>query len=169
MFFSQNIFPETFVVDGKEYVLEEKKSSFKCPNFNIESLEKRLPSFLNGNLVRGGLGHLGDFKIISHKITYSNSSESISRRLPKLEGLLSSYERIDSSRPYISKPTACPGKDGVLFEMWGGGNCSTVCEAWALVIFSNDGSIKKIKGLSYDEYDNCSNYKCPAYNKLKNM
>lgn len=167
--FSCNALSEEFEVAGKLYTLQEKQSDFSCNEFTIQSLEKRLPYSVNENLVRGGLGHLGDFNIISHTITYSSQNKSIIQQLPKLEKLLTSYDRIDPNRPYISKPEACPGNDAVLFRMWGGGNCSNVCEAWALVIFTDEGKIDKITGLTGNEYNNCSNYKCPSYSKLKSM
>jgi len=167
--FSCNALSEEFEVAGKLYTLKEKKIDFSCDEFTIQSLEKSLPHSVNENLVRGGLGHLGNFLIISHTLSYINKNKSISQQLPKLEKLLTSYERIDPRRPYISKPEACPGKNTVLFSMWGGGNCSSVCEAWALVIFSPEGNIKHIEGLTYDEYNKCSNYECPAYDKIKQM
>lgn len=164
---SQVSFSEEFEVEGKAYSLIENKSDFSCSNFTIESLEKRLPRSVNQNLVRGGLGHLDDPRIISHTLTYSN--ESVKKTLPRLESLLTNYDKISPRRSYIPKANACPGNNGVLFRMWGGGNCSTVCEAYALVIFTKLGEISKIKGLTYSEYNNCSNYKCPAYETLNNI
>ena len=118
---SQVSFAEEFEVEGKAYTLLEKKSDFSCSNFTIESLEKRLPRSVNQNLVRGGLGHLDDPRMISHTLTYSN--KSIQKTLPRLENLLKNYDKISPRRSYISKADACPGNDGVLFRMWGGGNC----------------------------------------------
>lgn len=35
--------------------------------------------------------------------------------------------------------------------MWGGGNCSNVCEAWATVVFNKSGGVVSIKGVSLNE------------------
>jgi len=62
------------------------------------------------------------------------------------------YSKIDAKRPYISAPVKCIENKSVLFTFYGGGNCSTVCEAYALVSFKTNGTFNSLKGLNYNEY-----------------
>lgn len=153
LLFSNLSYAETIKIKGKEYTLEEKKEVLNCKAFKIISLEKRLPYSVNVDRIPNGItmGHLGDENILSQTITYK--SKIVSKAFPQLENLLSTYERIDLSRSYISRPVSCIGEDAVLFRMWGGGNCSTVCEAYVLITINENGEISNAKGLTYEEYN----------------
>ena len=96
------------------------------------------------------MGHKGKAHIMSQNMTLVTNGSAID--ISNIYKNIRNYSKIDPGRPYISRPEKCIGSKSVLFYFWGGGNCSTVCEAYALASFEANGKVKTLKGLEYKEY-----------------
>ena len=148
---SINSFAEKVEIDGKLYPVKERSSKVECGNFSIISTTKKLPDFLHHSKIPKSLsiGHKG-INYIGYELTYQAEGKLV--KVKPLESYLNGYERIAEDRLYISRPQKCIQPNTVLFSMWGGGNCSDVCEAFSLITFNPNGEIEKAEGLSMKEY-----------------
>ncbi|MDW7549033.1 hypothetical protein HUZ36_17650 [Pseudoalteromonas sp. McH1-7] len=94
-------------------------------------------------------GHFGNPYLLTQELVYISkagvTTHSISNVWPE-------YERIDPTRYYSATIKQCTDKREAIIAFWSGGNCRDVCEAWALVTFTEDGTIESSKGLSYQEF-----------------
>lgn len=142
---------EEIKANGKIYKIETKQKTLQCGQFSITNIEKSLPFSIRESRIpyKITMGHHGRPHLISSTLIYK--SPQIEKKLPPLETLLVGYKRISPKKTYISTPTKCISKNTVFFKMWGGGNCTNVCEAWASVEFRATGDIVSIKGLSGNE------------------
>jgi len=143
---------EEIQANGKKYTIETKHNTIQCTTFSVTNSERSLPFSIRESRIpyEITMGHHGRPHLLSLTLTYK--SQLVEKKLPALETLLTSYNRVSLKKNYVSTPTKCIGKNKVLFKMWGGGNCTNVCEAWASVEFSKVGEIISIKGLSYSEF-----------------
>ena len=150
-----NVNAEKIAFEGKEYKLEIEEESLVCSDFTIKSTTKSLPFSIRETIIgisdsKVSMGHYGRPHVTEQ--TFEYIKENVMVKLPVIESLLTGYSKIDPKRPYLSHPYKCLGDNKVLFSMWGGGNCSNVCEAFAVIEFTNSGNIKSSKGLTYKEY-----------------
>lgn len=152
MLFSFSAQAEIISINGKKYEIEIKESLLKCDNFSINSSIKSLPFSIRERYLpyKKLMGHKGNSHLMSQNLTFVTNSSSFD--ISNIYKNINNYSKIDPKRPYISKPEKCIGSNSVLFYFWGGGNCSTVCEAYALVSFEANGKVKTLKGLEYNEY-----------------
>jgi len=148
MLISMPISSEEINANGKKYTVEINHKTIQCGHFSITNSERSLPFSIRESRIpyKITMGHHGRPHLISTTLFYK--SLQTEKKLPPLESLLVGYNRISSKKTYISTPVKCIGENTVFFRMWGGGNCSNVCEAWASVEFSTTGDIVSIKGLS---------------------
>jgi len=151
LLFTVNSFAETVEINGNNYPVKVKSSNVECGDFSVVSTTKELPDFLHYSQIPKTLsiGHKG-INYIDYELSYKTKGEQF--KVKPLEGSLNGYEKIAKDRLYISRPQKCIEPNKVLFLMWGGGNCSDVCEAYSLITFDSKGSIKKAQGLSMKEY-----------------
>ena len=149
-------YAEDIVVNGTTYDIEEKTQTLKCNEFSIHTKERSFPFAIRESRIPYELTmkHPGRPHLISQSNSYISVDKSVP--IPALESITSNYERIDAKRPYISEPVKCLDGKKVLFTMWGGGNCSTVCEAWAIVEFTKNGLVRSFQGIAYDEFKSLS-------------
>ena len=143
---------EEIQANGKKYTIETKSKILQCGTYSVTKYERSLPFSIRESRIpyKITIGHHGRPHLLSLKLTYK--SKSVEKTIPALEKLLTGYNRISSKKSYISTPVKCISKNKVIFKMWGGGNCTNVCEAWATIEFSKSGEISSIKGLSYREF-----------------
>ncbi len=151
LFASANCFSETINIEGKEYPVIENTKNLQCANFSVTSVTRELSHRLHYSEIPENIsmGHQGG-NYLSQSMTFK--AGNLQRNMPALELILTGYNKISADRPYLSTPVKCVGSDTLLVSMWSGGNCSTVCEAYALITFDNSGNIIKSKGLTYKEY-----------------
>jgi hypothetical protein len=149
-------YAEDIVVNGTTYDIEEKTQTLNCNEFSIHTKERSFPFAIRESRIPYELTmkHLGRPHLISQSNSYISVDKSVP--IPALESITFNYERIDAKRPYISEPVKCLDGKKVLFTMWGGGNCSTVCEAWAIVEFTKNGLVRSFQGIAYDEFKSLS-------------
>ena len=143
---------EVIESNGKKYTVETKHNTLRCNTFSVTNIERSLPFSIRESRIpyEITMKHHGRPHLLNLTLLYN--SQSVEKKLPALETLLSGYNKISEKKSYISTPISCIGNNKVLFKMWGGGNCTNVCEAWATVEFNKSGKILKVKGLSYNEY-----------------
>jgi len=139
--------------NGNSYKYENIESILKCSKFSIVTKTKSFPFSLSENKIpyEITMKHMGNPHLISQKQMYINSGKEV--ELPNLISKLSNYKKIEKKRSYTIKPVKCLGASSVLFSLWGGGNCSTVCEAYVKAAFTENGAISSIYGLTYKEYN----------------
>lgn len=145
-------YSENIAVNGKEYKIEIKESVLECSDFSIKSITKELPFSIRERHIpyEKTMGHKGNSHLINQSLSFAYKQNN--QNIPAFYKQLSNYTRVDPNRPYLAKPIKCIENRSVLFYLWGGGNCSTVCEAYALVEFTSSGVISSLKGLNYKEY-----------------
>ena len=137
---------------GITYEVRTDEISLECSSFKIISKVQTLPSSLRESEIpyEITMGHYGKPHVLEQSISYvSDTAENMAFAV---DAITPTYERIDDDRKYLAKPEACVGPHSVVFSLWGGGNCKTVCEAWVLVEFSGSGKPVKVLGLSYSEF-----------------
>jgi len=142
----------TLVHNGNVYNLESKESILKCSKFSIYTKTISFPFSLRENNIpyEKTMKHMGNAHLISQKLIFSNTG--VENELPDIISKLSDYKKIDKKRSYIISPVKCLGESSVLLSLWGGGNCSTVCEAYAKATLTKNGVLSSISGLTYKEY-----------------
>jgi len=137
---------------GTTYTIDVETQDLDCGSFIVLLTERALPFSVRESEIPHEitLGHFGKPHVLSQEFSYV--SKFTARTLTDLKEIIPEYERIETKRKYLAKATKCVSPNFVLFSFWGGGNCKTVCEAWALVEFSEDGRAISSQGLSYQQY-----------------
>lgn len=138
--------------NGETYDVQSEISELDCGSYKIISTVRTLPVKLRESQIpyEITMGHYGNPYVLGQSISYvSDITEEVTFDFSKI---IPSYGRIDSGRKYLAKPEACVSQSSATFSFWGGGNCRTVCEAWALVKFSTTGHPINVQGLSYSEF-----------------
>lgn len=150
--FSISSFSETVEIDGKSHSVNTRYKAVSCGDFLIESVTKKLPDYLHHSQIPKSLsiGHKG-INYIGYELTYKSKGQEID--IKPLKDHLSGYKKLSKDRVYISRPLKCIKPNAVLFSMWGGGNCSDVCEAFSVITFNSSGVITKARGLSVKEFN----------------
>lgn len=127
---------ETIELNGEAYELEEKQNILKCSKFSIVTISTSLPYSVRENSIpyEKTMKHIGNPHLINEKLLYIQNGKKI--ELPNFKSMLSNYNKISMKRSYTTKPLKCLNHNSVLFRLWGGGNCKTVCEAYVKASFS---------------------------------
>ncbi|WP_155247349.1 hypothetical protein [Teredinibacter turnerae] len=138
--------------DGVTYEVELRTSELNCDLFTVKLERRSLPFSIRESQIPYPItmGHLGDPYLISQTITYKakGSKENVN----SVESVLPKYSRVENGRKYVAKLGSCVGESSVTLSLWGGGNCTNVCEAWTLITFGSNGEVKSSKGLTYAEF-----------------
>jgi len=150
--FTLNASAEQISHNRTTYDVQSEVSELDCGPYMIISTVKTLPFKLRESQIpyEITMGHYGKPHVLGQSISYI--SDNAGKVTFDVNEIIPSYGRIDSARKYLAKPEACVSQNSVVFSFWGGGNCKTVCEAWALVKFSTTGDPIKVQGLSYSEF-----------------
>lgn len=151
MLFSTNIAAQEVNIDGTAYQVIKTETKLKCDNFTVHAETLRLPSHLHHSQIPKELsiGHAGG-NYIGHKLQYT--SKLARNEIVGIKENLKGYEKLAENRVYIVKPVKCLSDNHVLISLYGGGNCDTVCEAYATIEFDKQGKVINAKGHSYQEY-----------------
>jgi hypothetical protein len=148
---SASLVNQEVMIDGNSYQVITTETKLQCDNFSIKAETLRLPSHLHHSQIPKELsiGHAGG-NFVGHKIQYT--SQSVMSEIVGIKQQLKGYEKLAKKRVYIAKPVKCLSDYNVLISLYGGGNCDTVCEAYATLKFNKQGEIVDAKGLSYQEF-----------------
>jgi len=148
---SASILAQEVMIDGHVYQVIKTESKLQCDNFEIISKTLRLPSHLHHSQIPKELriGHAGG-NYIGHKLIYT--SKLARNEIVGIKENLKGYEKLAENRVYIAKPVKCLSDNHVLISLYGGGNCDTVCEAYATLEFNKQGEIVNAQGLTYQEF-----------------
>jgi len=151
MLFSTNIAAQEVKIDGTAYQVIKTEDHLQCDNFTIEAETLRLPENLHYSQIPKGLsiGHAGG-NYIGYKLQYT--SQLAQNEIVQLKDKLKGYKRLSAERIYIAKAVKCLSNNQILITLWSGGNCDTVCEAYATLEFDKQGKVINAKGHSYQEY-----------------
>jgi len=154
--FSISSFSETVEINGKTHSVNTRFKAISCGNFSIESVTKKLPDYLHHSQIPKSLsiGHKG-INYIGYELTFRSKDKEVD--IKPLKDHLSGYQKLAKDRLYISRPIKCIKPNSVLFSMWGGGNCSDVCEAFSVISFDLNGIVTKARGLSVKEFNELKN------------
>ena len=150
---SNQVFSGQVEFNGKIYETKIESEFFlDCGSFN---LEKRTTRFLYSSFPETQIPleishkHKSRPYVISQEVIYTSGSIE---KIIDSDLFLPSYSRIDPTRSYLISESQCVGPNTVIFGFWGGGNCSSVCDAKAIVEFTSLGEIKMVRGLSNEEF-----------------
>lgn len=139
---------DELVDDAQEHELNTETKKLSCDTFELKLITKEFSRNLAESEIPTHLTmkHYGNPYLVSQQVLVDESTAV------DVNTLLPEYERIESGRKYSAKFGSCVGGDSFTLSLWGGGNCRTVCEAWALVSISEGGTLLSSKGLSYAEF-----------------
>lgn len=140
-----NLMAQEIEIGGTLFKVTKSETSIECENFSIKAEASKLPSHLHHSQIPKGLsiGHVGG-NYIGHKLHYI--SQSVSTKVVGIKQQLKGYEKLDKKRVYIAKPVKFLLNNHVLISLYGGGNCNTVCEAYASLEFNKQGELVNAQG-----------------------
>jgi len=149
---STQLTAEEIIHNGEVFTIEINETSLDCGAFSITSQERSLPFEIRESKIPRDItmGHYGRPHLLSQSIKFN--SKDADETYSEITDLLPSYEKIEPQRVYIAKPIKCFSNNSVIFSFWGGGNCTTVCEAWGLVEFSKSGKVVLTIGISHKNF-----------------
>lgn len=154
-------------IDGIHYLTETKSSELICDNFTLtrtvinytqdvfDPVTGAISQVNETDLPNtGGLRHpeksyyLPDWKVDDYVEITQGELTSRVRNLPdKIRS-----RSVAPDRVYVWTAGKCLPDDRVLISLTSGGNCSNVCEAFAIIGFGPNGEIIETEALTYAEF-----------------